>query len=136
MYQVLSILFLIGRIVSGGFFLMGGFNHFKNANMYAAYAGSKGVPAPKAAAVGTGVLLLLGGLSFLLGFHPTIGAALLLLFLLGVSFQIHNYWSVADPQAKQAEQVNFMKNMALAGFILMTLMIPRPWPISLGAIGR
>ena len=37
MYQVLSILFLIGRIISGGFFLMGGFNHFKNANMYAAY---------------------------------------------------------------------------------------------------
>jgi len=28
--------------------------------------------------------------------------------------------------------VNFMKNMALLGLLLMTLMIPRPWPISLG----
>jgi hypothetical protein len=28
--------------------------------------------------------------------------------------------------------VNFMKNMALLGLLLMTLMIPRPWPMSLG----
>jgi uncharacterized membrane protein YphA (DoxX/SURF4 family) len=81
---------------------------------------------------GTGALLILGGASLLLGYHPTIGATLLVTCLLGFSFRIHNYWAIQDPQAKQAEQVNFMKNMALLGLLLMTLMIPRPWPISLG----
>ena len=126
------IVFLIGRIIVAGFFLMAAFNHFKNLSMYAGYALSKGTPAPKLAAGGTGVLLLLGGLSLLLGYHPTIGTALLVIFLLGVSFQMHNFWAVKDPQAKMAETVNFTKNMALVGFLLMTIAIPRPWPISLG----
>jgi len=136
MYLVFSILFLIGRIISGGFFLMSGLNHFKNADMMAGYARSKGVPSPKSAILGTGVLLALGGLSMIFGFHPTIGATLLALFLLGASFKIHPFWAVADPQAKLSEMIQFQKNLALVGFVLMTLMIPRPWPISLGTLRR
>ena len=65
------IVFLIGRIIVAGFFLMAAFNHFKNLSMYASYALSKGTPAPRLAVGGAGVLLLLGGLSLLLGYHPT-----------------------------------------------------------------
>ena len=65
-------------------------------------------------------------------YHPTIGVALLVIFLLGVSFGIHNFWTVQDPQAKLGEMTNFLKNMALLGLLLMTLVIPRPWPMSLG----
>lgn len=129
--QALQILFLIGRIIVGGYFLMAGFNHFANVNMMAGYAQSKGTPGAKAAVLGTGCLLLLGGASFLLGFHPTIGTALLLLFLLGVTFKIHNFWTISDPQARMNEQVHFGKNIAMIGFLLMTLMINRPWYMSL-----
>jgi len=31
------------------------------------------------------------------------------------------------------EQVQFMKNMAILGAILMLLAIPTPWPMSLGS---
>jgi putative oxidoreductase len=127
-----NIVFLIGRIIVGGFFLMNGFNHFARLNMMAGYAKSKGTPAPALAVSGSGVLLLLGGASLLLGYHPTIGAILLAIFLLGVSPPMHNFWAVQDPQAKMAEMVNFLKNMALLGFVLMTVAIPRPWPLSLG----
>ncbi len=130
--QTIHILFLIGRIIVGGYFVMAGFNHFANANMMAGYAQSKGTPAAKTAVVGTGCLLVLGGASFLLGYHPTIGTGLLILFLLGVTFKIHNFWTIADPQARMNEQVHFGKNIAMIGFLLMTLMIFRPWPISLG----
>jgi hypothetical protein len=34
--------------------------------------------------------------------------------------------------AHAPEMVNFMKNMALLGFVLTTVAIPRPWPMSLG----
>ncbi|HEY4739020.1 MAG: DoxX family protein [Candidatus Acidiferrales bacterium] len=124
--------FLVGRVIVGGYFLMGGLNHFMKLKMMAGYAKSKGTPAAELAVGGTGVLLLLGGVSMLLGYHPTIGAAILVVFLLGVSFGMHNFWAVKDPQAKMNEQVNFMKNMALMGLVLMTLAIGRPWPMSLG----
>ena len=111
---------------------MNGFNHFAQLNMMTGYAKSKGIPAPSLAVGGSGVLLFLGGLSLLLGYHPTIGTALLVIFLLAASFGIHNFWTVQDQQAKQGEMVNFLKNMAILGLLLMTLAIPRPWPMSLG----
>ncbi len=97
--SVHTIAFLVGRVIVAGFFLMNGFNHFAQLNMMTGYAKSKGVPAPALAVGGTGILLFLGGLSLLLGYHPTVGVALLVVFLLGVSFGIHNFWTVQDPQA-------------------------------------
>jgi uncharacterized membrane protein YphA (DoxX/SURF4 family) len=81
---------------------------------------------------GTGVILLLGGLSMLLGVYPVVGIILLIVFLLGVSFQMHSYWKVDDAQMKQIDMINFTKNMALVGALLMFLLLPRPWPMSLG----
>ena len=132
MSSIHNIAFLVGRVIAGCFFLMNGFNHFAQLNMMTGYAKSKGIPAPALAVGGSGVLLFLGGLSLLLGYHPPIGAALLVIFLLGASFGIHNFWAVQDQQAKQGEMVNFLKNMAILGLLLMTLAIPRPWLMSLG----
>src|SRR5215469_2015496 len=126
-----SIALLIGRVIVGCFFIMNGFNHFMKLNMMTGYAKSKGLPAPALAVGGSGVFLFLGGLSLLLGYHPTIGAALLVTFLLGVSFGIHNFWTVQDQQAKQVEMTNFLKNMAILGLLLMTVAIPRPWLMSI-----
>jgi hypothetical protein len=49
-----------------------------------------------------------------------------------VSFQMHNFWKVADAQTKQIDMINFTKNMALVGALLMFLLLPHPWPMSLG----
>jgi putative oxidoreductase len=132
MAQAIGILFLIGRIIVGGYYLMAAFNHFTHAEMMAGYAKSKSTPSAKLAVIGSGFLLLLGGLSFLLGYHPTIGTGLLILFLLGVTFKIHNFWTISDPMARMNEQAHFGKNVVMIGFLLMTLMIYRPWPMSLG----
>jgi uncharacterized membrane protein YphA (DoxX/SURF4 family) len=130
----MNILLLVGRIILGGFFITTGINHFASFGMMKGYSQSKGVPAPGAAVAGTGTLLLLGGLSLLLGAYPQIGVLLLVIFLLGASFMMHNYWAVADPQAKMGERVNFMKNWALIGALLMILSIPMPWAFSI--LGR
>ena len=132
MSNIHNIAFLIGRVIVGGFFIMNGFNHFAQLNMLTGYAKSKGIPAPALAVGGSGVLLFSGGLSLLLGYHPTIGAALLVIFLLSAAFGIHNFWTVQDQQAKMGEMVNFLKNMAILGLLLMTLAIPRPWLMSFG----
>ena len=68
----------------------------------------------------------------LLGVYPKVGIVLLIIFLLGASFPMHDFWNAKDPQAKQADLINFMKNTALVGALLMLLLLPRPWPMSLG----
>jgi uncharacterized membrane protein YphA (DoxX/SURF4 family) len=128
----MEIAFLIGRIILGIYYLFNAANHFMQLEMMSGYAGSKGVPAPKVAVAGSGLVLLLGGLSILLGYQPYIGVALLVIFLVPVAFMMHNFWTIEDPQMKMGEMVNFLKNIALAASALMFLAIPTPWPFSLG----
>jgi putative oxidoreductase len=130
--NTINILSLIGRILYGGFFLMSGVNHFTTISALKQYAASKGVPAPAFAVGGSGLLMLLGGLSVVLGFRPHYGLLFLFVFLLGVTPKMHAFWTVSDPIARMGEQVNFMKNMALLGAALAMAAIPQPWPMSLG----
>jgi len=124
-------LFIIGRVIFAGYFIFNGINHFVNIKMMSGYSKSKGVPVPSVAVSITGLLLLAGGLSILLGVHPRIGLALIFVFLVPVSFMMHNFWAIKDPQAKMTEMINFLKNMALVGAVFMMLFIPRPWPFHL-----
>ncbi|CAA9406544.1 MAG: hypothetical protein AVDCRST_MAG22-1582 [uncultured Rubrobacteraceae bacterium] len=128
----MELLLLIGRIFFGVFFIMSGINHFTNAGMMSGYARSKNVPGAYLAVVGTGVMLVLGGLSVLLGLFPIVGLVLIVVFLLPTSVLIHNFWTVQDPQARAAEQVNFLKNLALAGAALALVYGAADWPLTLG----
>lgn len=127
----MSILFLLGRIIFGGYFAFSGINHFLRLSGMAEYAKSKGVLYPHLAVAFTGILLLLGGLSILFGTYPRIGILFLLIFLLPTTFIMHNFWTIQDPQFKMIEMINFLKNLALLGATLMFLAIPTPWKFSL-----
>ncbi|MGQ9849845.1 MAG: DoxX family protein [Aggregatilineaceae bacterium] len=124
-------LFLIGRIVLGLFYLFNASNHFFNLKMMSGYTKSKGVPFPTLATLGTGAMLLLGGLSVMLGVYPDVGVALLVIFLVPTAFIMHNFWTVGDQQARMMEMIQFAKDMALAASALMFLAIPEPWALSL-----
>jgi uncharacterized membrane protein YphA (DoxX/SURF4 family) len=123
---------LLGRAVFGGYFLYNGLNHFRKVGMMEGYAGSKGVPAPKAAVIGSGALVALGGLSLLLGVRPKFGAGMIGAFLLGVTPAMHNFWAQTDPQSKMNEHVHFLKNVALLGGASLAAAVPEPWPASVG----
>ena len=124
-------LFLVGRIVLGLFYLYNASNHILNLKAMAGYTRSKGVPMPELATLGTGVVLLLGGLSLMSGLYPDVGVALLVIFLLSTAFIMHNFWTMSDPQARMMETVQFSKDLALAASALMFLAIPEPWALSL-----
>lgn len=91
----------------------------------------KGVPFPAIAQGMTGLMLLLGGPSIVFGIHPVVGIVLLVAFLVAVSLMMHNFWKHENPELKMADKINFMKNMALLGALLMPLAIPSPWPLRL-----
>ncbi len=128
----MHILFLIGRIIFGGFFLLQAVNgHFKNLSGMAGYAGSKGVPFPKLAVLGSGMLIFFGGLGIILGIMPQLSLGLIVLFLLPVTFTMHNFWKIEDPMQKGIQKIMFQKNLTLAGAALIMLAIPVPWLYSL-----
>ncbi|GBD18014.1 hypothetical protein HRbin27_00505 [bacterium HR27] len=124
--------FLVGRIVFGLFFVFNGINHFANVRTLSMYAASKGVPAPQAAVIVTGIMLLLGGASVATGYQPVIGNLLLIIFLVPAAFWMHNFWAETDPMARANQMAHFLKNLALAGAALALLGVPTPWPLSLG----
>ena len=126
----MAVAFLIGRIIVGLYFISSGIRHFTHLKMMAGYAGSKGVPMPQVGVPASGLLLLIGGLSILLGAWPTYGAIAILIFLLPTTFMMHNFWAVQDPMQKMNEMINFTKNWALIGYTLMILAVPQPWPYS------
>ena len=124
-------LFLLSRILFGGYFILNGIGHLKDLNGTAGYAGSKGVLSPKLAVVMTGILLLIGGVGIILGIYVTWAVAALIVFLVPVTFKMHAYWKVTDPSAKMSEHIQFMKNVALIGGTLAYLFVSTPWPFSL-----
>jgi putative oxidoreductase len=126
----MSLLFLIGRLIVGAFYIYNGIHHFLNLSALAAYAKSKGVAPPELAVIGAGLLLLVAGITILLGYEPRIGVAALVLFFIPVTYMMHNFWAVPS-QERAMQLVQFTKNAALLGSALMFLKIPRPWPLSL-----
>ena len=121
---------MIGRTIFGGYFLYNGINHFLHRDQLSGYAQTKGVPAANVAVQGSGVLMILGGLSLLTGYKPKIGSALITAFLAGVTPSMHRFWSEQNPQQRQAEMINFMKNVALVGGAMIAAGRPEPWPVS------
>jgi len=121
--------FLIGRLVVGGFFLYNGINHFRNRGHMKQYVASKKVPLPDAAVLASGIALMAGGGSILLGIKPKYGAAAIVGFLAAVSPIMHDFWNAA-PERQSGEMIHFMKNMALLGAVLSMLGVEEPWPVA------
>jgi len=107
-----------GRILLCALFIASGISHLTQLQGMAAYAQSKHVPAPRAAVVVSGVMILAGGILILVNWHPIIGCALLVVFLIAAAFMVHNFWTVSDPMMKAGERAHFMKDIALAGAAL------------------
>ena len=124
-------LFILGRVLLGGYFIRSGYMHFKHLAMMTGYAQSKGVPMASGAVMLTGLMMLFGGAGVLLGAYVAVSISLLAFFLLITTFQMHRYWEIQDPMQRMGEQVNFYKNLGLLGAVLMLYAIPSPWMASL-----
>src|SRR5262249_35975724 len=125
-----SIPLLVGRAIFGGYFLYNGINHFLQKDKLSGYAASKGVPSAGVAVEASGAMMILGGLSLLTGYKPKLGSAAIVAFLAGVTPAMPGFWSEQNPEQRQAEMINFMKNVALVGGAMLAAGRPEPWPLS------
>ncbi len=106
---------LIGRIFYSLIFITSGISHLLNLSEMSKYTASLGIPLPTVATLISGVILVFGGLSVLLGYKVKIGAIILIVFLIPVSFIAHSFWGIEDAMQAQIQMIMFMKNFAMAG---------------------
>jgi putative oxidoreductase len=128
-------IFLVGRILLGGFLLYSGLQHFTNLATLSQHTAAKGVPMATAAVVVAGILLLVAGLSFLLGLAPKIGIAALVLFLVPVTLTMHQFWT-EHGMAAANDLERFARNVGLLGAVMALAAVPEPWPYSVESRGR
>jgi putative oxidoreductase len=108
---------LAGRFLFVLIFLFAAPNHFSKQSI--AYAASQGVPLASVAVPLSGILAMAGGLSVLLGYRARVGAWLIALFLVPVTFMMHKFWAVHDPMMSQMQMIMFMKNLSILGGALL-----------------
>ena len=110
-------LVLLGRICFSAIFMLTIMSHFKYETVV--YAQSQGVPLAEFLVPLSCIIAFTGGLSILLGYKAKIGAALIIIFLIPVTFYMHAFWKVAEPMQQHMQMVNFMKNLSLLGAALL-----------------
>lgn len=115
----MDVVILIGRVMFVILFLSSALGHFTQTKAMAGYAQAKGVPMPEMAVRASGALMLLGSISILLGIWADLGALLLLVMIVPTMIMMHAFWKETDPEATQAETVQFNKDLALAGALVM-----------------
>ena len=126
-------LFLLGRILFGATLAFMGLNHFMDLDAMAGYAEFKGLPLPRVSVIGSGLVLLLGGLGVVFGAFPVVAGGALAVFLLASAVTMHDFWSVDDPEEKQNEVTSFLKNVYGAGAALALLAVGgTAWPYAVG----
>jgi putative oxidoreductase len=110
---------LAGRLLFSLIFLLSGLSHFSAATI--GYAASQGVPFPNILVPLSGLLAIAGAVSIVLGYKARIGALLIIVFLVPVSFAMHPFWNVPDPMMRQIQLSMFMKNLSMLGASLYFL---------------
>ena len=110
---------LVGRILLALIFITSGFSKITGFEGTVGYIASKGLPLPQVGAVIAILVELGGGLMLAIGFKARWAALALAIFTLAAGFLFHNYWDIADAGQKMGQQINFWKNVAIAGGMLM-----------------
>jgi putative oxidoreductase len=126
---VQSVITLAARVLLSQVFLLAAVNHLMNWAGTVGYIRSKGlsIQTPlgetgRVMAAAAVALMLVGGLSVLLGIRARWGAVLLIFFLISAALTFHDFWTYAagDPQ-RGNQMAHFMKNIGLVGGLLMVV---------------
>ncbi len=133
--SIQNALTLVGRALIALLFIPAGFAKIGGFAGVAGYIASKGVPLPEVAAA-LAIAAELGlGLLLLFGWKARWAALGLAIFVAVITPIFHNFWA-SPPAQLAAQQLNFYKNMAiLGGLLLLVAFGPGGWSVD-GNRGR
>jgi putative oxidoreductase len=115
-----AILALLGRVLLASIFVYSGFGKITGFQGSVDYIASAGLPMPQVLAVVSIIVEFIGGLALLIGFRARWSALVFVVFLIIITPIFHNFWS-APPADVMSQQINFIKNIAIIGGMLMVM---------------
>jgi len=121
---------LVGRSLLAAIFLVTGFGFISNFAGLAGFMASKDLPMPEVLLALSIVIKLAGAAMIILGWQARLGALLLFLWMIPVTFIFHNFWAVPAEQV-QMQMNMFMKNVSMMGGMLLVMAFGSG-PLSLG----
>lgn len=111
----MDVIALIGRTLFTVVFLGAAMGHLTSADAMAGYAASKKLPQPKLAVQVSGVYVGVASVLLILGIWPDLAALAFVPFLVLTAVLFHDFWKQDDPETRQMEQIQFSKDLSLAG---------------------
>lgn len=114
----MEIVGIIGKILFAALFLDAARSHFQFKDANVAYTRMKGLPFAEFLVVISGVVLFIAPILYVIGIAEMAALVSIAVFLSLTCILFHNYWVVADMNAKQQERMSFYKNLALLGATL------------------
>jgi putative oxidoreductase len=112
---------LVGRLALSWFFLSEAYWRGADWDGQVALMQFMNLPAPPFLLAVAIVVMGLGGLSILLGFHARHGAMLLFGFVVVATMLGHEYWHMKTVAERAADYEIFERNVAIAGGLLMLI---------------
>ena len=109
---------LVARILLMILFLLTGWAKLTGFAGTVSYMASLGAPVPEVAAAIAVLMEFFVGILLVLGFYTRPLAALMALFVLGTALLGHPFWSM-EGAARMTNQINFLKNLAIIGGLLL-----------------
>jgi len=109
---------LAARILMSVLFLIAGYGKIAGFAGTAGYIASKGLPLPQLGVVIAIVVEVGGALALLAGFQTRLVALVMAVFTVVTGLIFHNFWALPAEQVG-LNQIMFMKNLSIAGGLLM-----------------
>jgi putative oxidoreductase len=121
---------LAGRVLLMILFVVFGWQKLTGFDGTVAYMASEGTPVPQLSAAIAVLMEVPVAIAIALGFWTRPLALLMALYTLGTALIGHRYWTMQDPSAHFANEINFYKNLSIMGGLL-TLCVSGPGKYSL-----
>ena len=110
---------LVGRVLLVFLFIYSGFNKIFGFQGTEAQIASKEVPLPVVATTIAIIVECVGGAMIAFGWKARWAALAVAAFTLVATILFHNFWAMTDPAAISNNKINFMKNVAVIGGLLL-----------------
>jgi putative oxidoreductase len=112
---------VVGRALMAGIFVHGGWQALREPGKRAPQARKLGLPEPELMVRANGAAMLVGGLALGLGILPRAAAAGLIASLVPTTLAGHRFWEEDDEGARRMQLTQFLKNLGLAGGLVVVV---------------